>query len=83
MAKVGEKALSRVVKQLRSAARGEAKARDAAAEAWPDFVDAIAAAQEEIRTGQLAGVDRLIGARQRKRSKDTADAGASDSISAN
>lgn len=83
MAKVGEKALARVIKQLRKAAQGEEKPRDAAAEAWPDFVDAIAAAQEEIRTGQLAGVDRLIGERHRKRSKNAPDSSASDTISAN
>jgi hypothetical protein len=83
MAKVGKKALARVIKQLRKTARGDAKASEAAAEAWPDFVDAIAAAQEEIRTGQLAGVDRLLGERHRKRSKKEPDASVSDSISAN
>ena len=81
MAKVGEKALARVVKQLRKSARGDLKAREAAAEAWPSFVQAIAAAQEEIRTGQFTGVDRLIGERQRRRSKDADSSG--DSISAN
>jgi hypothetical protein len=83
MAKVGKKALARVVKQLRKAARGKGKARDVAAEIWPDFVDAVAQAQEEIRTGQLAGVDRLIGERKRKRSKDVPSSNIADSISAN
>jgi hypothetical protein len=82
MAKVGEKALARVVKQLRKAARGDGKAKDVAAEAWPDFVDAVALAQEEIRTGKLAGVDRLLTESKRKRSKDATDS-VSESISAN
>jgi hypothetical protein len=81
MGKVGEKALARVVKELRRAARGKAKARDAAAEAWPAFLDAVAQAQEEIRTGKLAGVDRFINESKRKRSKDAPDV--SESISAN